>query len=206
MDIEWSGPQKCFWRDCASKATFHSPSSLKAHIRNIHVTPLVCTRPGCSYKKPFGKPCDLNRHMATIHNTERGYQCLESDCQKVFSRKDKMMEHAKEKHELFQYPCNHCSAIVFSVERESHLQLFHGRYECAIGSCEFGSRSNFTRQSLSRHMRTCHRMTADPVEGIIARLSTDTEGDGALYAKTPLRPTYRDCAACQESQRAGVAP
>src|SRR2546421_12902555 len=89
VDIEWSGPQKCFWRDCTSKATFHSPSSLKAHIRNIHVSPLVCTRPGCSYKKPFGKPCDLNRHMTTIHNTERGYQCLESDCQKVFSRKDK---------------------------------------------------------------------------------------------------------------------
>jgi len=158
-DIKWFGPQKCYWRDCASKATFHSLSSLKAHIRNVHVTPLVCKHPGCSYKKPFGKPCDLRRHIATIHNTKCRHQCLESDCQKTFSRRDQMMKHAKEEHELFKCLCNHCSTIVFVAQRESHLREFHGSYECAIGSRGLGCRSYFTVENLKKHMRTSHRIS-----------------------------------------------
>src|SRR5215470_16856112 len=146
--IDWHGPQKCHWRDCASKATFHSPSSLKTHIRNVHVSPLVCTYEGCSYKKPFGKQCDLKRHLATIHSIGREYQCLESECQETFSRKDKMLKHARERHELFRCTCNHCPATVFAAQRESHLQEFHGIYECAIGSCRLGGRSYFQEVNL----------------------------------------------------------
>lgn len=196
IDVEWSGPQKCHWRGCASKATFRSPGSLKAHIRNIHVTPLVCTYPNCSYKKPFGKPCDLKRRMANIHNTERGYPCLESNCQEVFTRRDKMMRHVKEKHELFKCSYNHCSATVFATQKESHLRESHDRFECAIGSCALGYKSFFTLENLKRHMRTSHRMTNDPVSTITSHLTKGAKEDGVLYANCPLRPTYRDCGSC----------
>lgn len=201
IDIRWSGPRKCSWQDCSSKATFHSPSSLKAHIRNIHVSPLLCIHPGCSYKKPFGKPCDLRRHVATVHNTERGYQCLQSDCQEVFSRRDKMMKHAREKHELFKCIYNHCSATVFAAQRESHTQKSHGRYECAIASCELASRSCFTEENLDRHLRTCHRMSYDAVHSVRYRPVQTTEGDKVLYADASLRCTYQDCANCLPKSR-----
>ncbi|KAF2186728.1 hypothetical protein K469DRAFT_144086 [Zopfia rhizophila CBS 207.26] len=183
IDVKWSGLRKCHWPDCASKATFHSRVSLKAHIRNIHVTPLVCTHPSCSYKKPFGKPCDLKRHMATIHNTERQYPCLESDCQ-------------EEKHQLFKCPYIHYSATVFATQRESHLRESYGCYECAIGSCASAHRSFFTKENLRRHLRTCHRITFNPVATIMRNLTAGAKEDGAVYANSPLRPTYRDCASC----------
>ena len=190
--MKWSGPQKCSWEDCASKATFRSPSSLRTHIRNIHETPLVCTHPGCSYKKPFGKPCDLKRHIATIHSTECGYQCLEIGCPQVFSRKDKMISHAKEKHGLFRCSYNHCSATVFASQKESHLQESHCRNECAIGSCRSGQRSFFTEQNLKRHMRTCHRMSYDAV---FTAMPYPFKRE-ILYAHAPVRPSYQDCATC----------
>ncbi|KIW30377.1 uncharacterized protein PV07_06126 [Cladophialophora immunda] len=178
---------------------------MKAHVRNMHVAPLVCTHPGCSYKKPFGKPCDLKRHLATVHNTIGGYPCLESDCTATFSRKDKMMKHAREKHELFKCPHNHCSATVFAVERESHLRESHGRYECAIGSCisTHGThKSCFTERSLSAHLRTCHRITFESVSTLLNSMSTRTRGDSAFTATLPWFVSYRDCLSCLTQSRA----
>jgi hypothetical protein len=114
------------------------------------MSPLVCNYPDCSYKKPFGKQCDIKRHLATIHRTEQGYQCLECDCQETFSRKDKMLKHGREKHELFRCCYSHCTATVFAGEREAHLQKVHGRYECAISSCQSGGRSYFQIVNLRR--------------------------------------------------------
>ncbi len=194
----WSrpGPQRCHWRGCASKTIFRNPSSLNAHISNIHTTPLVCTEPDCSYKKPFGKPHDLKRHLATIHNTESGHHCLENDCPEVFSRKDKMMKHAREKHKLFACPHYHCSATVFAIQREMHLLESHDIYECGIGSCISDYRSCFTAATLKRHLRTCHRMTYDPILHLMEALPSKTKEDQALYAVAPLRLAYQDCATC----------
>ncbi|OCT48887.1 hypothetical protein CLCR_04957 [Cladophialophora carrionii] len=133
VNSKWSGPQRCHWRGCDSKTTFRSRSSLDAHVRNIHLTPLVCTYPGCPYKKPIGKEYDLKRHLASIHNKVPGYPCLEPGCHEVFFRKDKMMQHAKDKHELFECAYNHCSATVFAHQRELHLRESHGQSECVIG-------------------------------------------------------------------------
>jgi len=125
--------------------------------------------------------------MAAIHNMERGYSCLESDCQEVFSRRDKMMIHAKEKHELFKCCHNHCSANVFATQRESHLRDSHGLYECAIGSCESGCRSFFTKVNLKRHVRTLHGITSDPMWTVMQKLTTNDEG-GSWYAYSPFAP------------------
>ena len=83
-----------------------------------------------------------------LHNTECAYQCLESDCQETFSRKDKMMNHAKEKHKLLKCSYSHCFAFSFAAQRDSHLQGSHDHFECAIGSCELGQESNFTVKTL----------------------------------------------------------
>jgi hypothetical protein len=141
--VKWSGPRKCDRRGCTSKAVFPSRSSFKAHLKNIHVSPLVCIYAGCSNKKPFGKPCDLKRHLTTVHSTKDEYQCLEDECQEMFSRKDNMLKHARENHQLFQCCWNHCKKTVFAVEQESHAQESHGQYECAIGSCQSGGKSCF---------------------------------------------------------------
>jgi len=197
--INWSGPQKCHWSGCASRATFQSPSSLKTHIDNMHVSPLVCTHPGCPYKKPFGKEYNLKRHVAEMHTTERMFQCLDGDCQETFARKDKMLNHAREKHELFKCSCSHCAATVFAAERDSHLRESHGSYECVIGSCQSGGRSHFQKVNLQRHLRTAHRIHYDRTNEILHDLSsssTAAEKTEVLYARAELRRAYRDCASC----------
>jgi Zinc finger, C2H2 type len=199
---EWSGPQKCRWRGCTSRATFRSPSSLEAHIKNVHVSPLVCTHPGCSYKKPFGKQCDLKRHLTTIHSTKREYQCLEGDCGETFSRKDKMLKHAREKHQLFRCSWNHCGATVFASEREFHARESHGPYECAVGSCQSGERSCFQKLNLQRHLRTVHQIAFDQSNTIMNRLSNhpeSTEETKAFDSRTRYAQMvypYQDCKVC----------
>ncbi|KAF2234173.1 hypothetical protein EV356DRAFT_567303 [Viridothelium virens] len=203
-DFEWAGPQKCHMRDCTSRATFRSRSSLKTHIENIHATPLVCTHLGCSYKKPFGKLCDLKRHIATVHNDERAHPCLESDCQEVFSRRDKMMQHAREKHELFSCSLNHCLATLFATQRESHIRDSHDSYECAIGSCKQGPSSRFTRDNLRRHLQTSHRISYFAIHGVLNNVSLlVTEGDKLWCVNNPRRARYQDCTSCPSGNRDG---
>lgn len=201
IDIEWFGPQKCHWQACASKATFRSPSSLKAHIRNVHVSPLICTHPGCSYMKPFGKQCDLKRHIATIHGTKHIYRCLESECKETFSRKDKMMKHARENHELFRCSCNHCLAIVCATQRQSHLKEAHGLFECAIGSCKSGGRSYFHKKDLRGHLKRIHGVRDYWVDMELRGFPNDTKKDEVLYFRGEQIPALsRDCASCLSSE------
>ncbi|KAI9705328.1 MAG: hypothetical protein M1820_005158 [Bogoriella megaspora] len=188
---EWHGPQKCHFSNCPSKATFRSPSQLKIHVQNVHITPLLCTYPGCPYKKPFGKLCDLRRHIVTKHDTEGGYQCLDADCQEVFPRKDKMMKHAFEKHKLFKCSRNHCTAIVSAAQMELHMSTAHGRYECAIGSCEYGPDSLFTKENLTSHLRTCHQFRRDRRYDLPVPIIGD---DGVL--RNPLGASDRHCPSC----------
>jgi hypothetical protein len=196
MDIEWSGPRKCHQRGCVPKATFHSLSALKSHLKNVHISPLICTHPGCIYKKPFGKQCDLKRHLATVHSVGRKYECLENDCQETFSRKDKMLQHAREKHELYRCSCNHCTATVFAVEKEGHLQKAHGNYECVIGSCKSGRRSFFSSIGLDRHLRTIHRVDYWRVPWRSEIPSVQT-----FLFELAMKPAWRDCKSCLAEQR-----
>lgn len=193
--VEWSGPCKCPRPNCASKVTFPTRSSLRAHIKNIHDAPLLCTYPHCSYKKPFGKPCDLRRHVATAHNTSEEYTCLETGCGEVFTRRDKLMKHAKDKHQLFACPSSHCSATVVAAERESHLRKSHGRYECNIRSCGFGQRSYFTRENIKTHMRSVHRLTHWQVLDIEKCQITDADGR-VFFMRPSWRINLRDCPSC----------
>lgn len=195
MAEQWSPGTKCSWPSCASKAVFKSFSSLKTHTLNIHVRPLVCTAPQCSYKKPFGKMYELQRHIATAHGDGCNCKCPVEGCEASltgFSRKDKMLKHLREQHDVLKCPYNHCSATVLKTETESHLQQFHGSFECALGSCETGLKSCFRKIGLQRHLRTHHSITNDPVQTIMShvRKSDDKTAHGLL------RTAWQDCRLC----------
>lgn len=185
--------QKCNWHKCPTKRVFRTRSELNTHIKNIHTDPLMCMHPGCPYKKPFGKVHDLKRHMETKHNTEHGYPCPENGCLEVFPRKDKMMQHAKEKHTLHQCPYNHCFAVIFSVEIEPHLCEQHGNYECSILSCTSNRKSHFTRKSIIRHLRTQHQISYWVPPGMLKNARFE---NGVFYVEPPSHAAYQDCASC----------
>lgn len=188
---KWTGATKCDWPNCHSKAIFKSFSSLKTHTLNIHVSPLVCTLPQCSYKKPFGKMYELLRHNATIHGNHY-HKCPVEGCEAGFSRKDKMLNHIREKHNTLKCPYNHCSVTVLETEEELHLRQFHGDFECAIGACETGLKSLFLEVGLKRHLRKCHGISYDPIETIMSQ----THGSVDRTARSKLRSAWKDCVLC----------
>jgi hypothetical protein len=154
-----SGANICIWPNCFSKVLFKSPSSLRTHINNIHLYPLVCTVPQCSHTSPFGKQHDLNRHISTIHNPTGAHTCPVETCDRNidgFSRKDKLIKHMREAHVNFRCLLNHCSVTVVENQMESHIQEAHGDYECDFGACGNAAASRFLWTSLQRHLRKVH--------------------------------------------------
>jgi hypothetical protein len=173
---QWSSASKCPWPTCRSKATFKTRSSLRTHLSNVHVTPLICDAPLCLYKKPFGKKYELDRHMLTAHgaNGETSiYKCTIETCEASitrFARRDKLLKHLREERENLKCPFAHCVAIVLATKEEEHIQKFHGSYECAMTGCENSGSSRFLEVNLKRHLRRDHRLTFNPVQRLIAFL------------------------------------
>lgn len=201
---QWLGPRGCKWPGCPSRATFKSPSSLKAHVFNIHVSPLVCTYPQCTYTNPFGKQSDLRRHIATIHEAISNYICPVELCEaniKGFARKDKLLNHIREQHDNLRCPYNHCYATVLETEQDTHLQQFHGSFECALGACEKGPASCFMAVGLRRHVRRDHNLTVDPAINLIDRVCA-TEDNTARSSHIVHLRKWKDCPACSEAQSA----
>ncbi|CZR66415.1 uncharacterized protein PAC_16316 [Phialocephala subalpina] len=199
---QWLGPRGCIWPDCSSRATFKSPGSLKSHILNIHISPLVCTYPQCTYSKPFGKQWDLRRHIETVHAASCDHMCPVKSCEahtKGFARKDKLLNHIREQHDNLRCPYNHCSATVLETEQDAHLQQFHGSFECALGACEKGLASCFLAIGLRRHLRSHHNMNADPVDTLMSRLRQTGDNTARSSHIVGLRK-WKDCPACSEAQ------
>jgi len=199
---QWRGPRGCNWPDCPSRATFESPSSLKSHIFNIHINPLVCTYPQCTYLKPFGKKCDLRRHIETVHEPSCNHICPVESCEvniKGFARKDKLLNHIREQHDNLRCPYNHCYATVLETEQDAHLRQFHGSFECALGGCEKGPASCFLEDGLRRHFRRDHHITIDPARNLINKV-LNTEDKTARPTHTVRFKKLGDCIACSETQ------
>lgn len=191
----WPNSTSCHWPGCSSKATFKTPSSIQTHVKNIHVKPLVCEEPQCSYKKPFGRQCDLDRHCNNAHKLSRDFCCPVGGCHantNGYSRKDKMLQHVREKHDNLKCPFSHCSATVVETEKDSHFENFHGVYECALGSCQHGLKSCFRRDDLRRHLKSCHNITSDPAWTLMMKVErTDDK-----TVRGSLRQKWRDCSSC----------
>jgi hypothetical protein len=194
---KWSGATMCPWPNCSSKATFKFPTSLKTHLSNIHVTPLICKQPGCSYSRPFSKQYELNRHISTAHREEHHHKCPIDTCEASitgFARKDKLIKHLREEHENLRCPYNHCFAMVLAGETQQHLTQSHGNYECALQECKYGGASRFSRQNLKRHLRRDHQVTSDPAFALM--LSLDNQKLTAEETLTRRWKQLRDCATC----------
>jgi hypothetical protein len=205
FSIQWSGASKCSWPKCPSKATFKSPNAWRTHLSNIHVDPLVCTIPQCSYTKPFGKRSDLYRHISTAHEEVSNHMCPVESCEASttgFARKDKLLKHIREQHEILRCPYNHCAATVLKTQEESHLQQFHGSWECAIGACERGIKSCFLEGSLKRHIRKHHGLTHDPMYTMLGRMD-EAKDETARSAYLTSQETLRDCMICSTQQHDG---
>ncbi|KAH8654129.1 hypothetical protein BGZ60DRAFT_161251 [Tricladium varicosporioides] len=199
---QWLGPRGCIWPDCSSRATFKSPGSLRSHIFNIHINPLVCTYPQCTYTNPFGKQCDLRRHVETVHESSCNHICPVESCEanvKGFARKDKLLNHIREQHENLRCPYNHCSATVLKTGQDAHLKQYHGRFECALGACDNGLQSCFSKVGLKRHLRRDHKMTFDPAEILMRELVRSHENTARPSHIVMIRK-WKDCLACPEAQ------
>jgi len=198
---QWSGATKCPWPKCSSKATFKTRSSLRTHVGNIHINPLICTHPQCSYKRPFGKQHELDRHISTAHGTIRNHKCPIDTCEASvsgFARKDKLTKHLRDEHENLKCPYNHCSAVVLDTQQESHLLKSHGSYECALGDCENGGASRFSYTKLKQHLRGSHGMTYWSTR----RLSSLAMNDDKIVRSKNLLywEMLQNCATCRELQ------
>ncbi|KAK3933855.1 hypothetical protein QBC46DRAFT_99563 [Diplogelasinospora grovesii] len=164
-----AAPRKleCPELNCSSKATFKNRGKLEEHIRNIHRNPLLCKLPGCRYTEPFGRQTDLDRHVATKHGDgKRRYVCPFEDCKastREFLRNDKLQAHVKDYHPMVRCGLNHCDDEIADTEtvRGGHFVQAHGRYECALGSCESAPHSYFTEAMIRRHLRIHHRKSMD---------------------------------------------
>jgi hypothetical protein len=201
----WSGPRKCDWLNCKSKATFKSPASLKSHILNIHVTPLVCTHPQCTYTKPFGKESDLSRHVETVHEKADRHKCPVELCEAHitgFARKDKLLNHIREQHDNLRCPFNHCFATVLEIQQESHLQRFHGSFECALGACETGLASCFLEANFRSHLRKHHNISYDAVLALMRTLRSTKDNTARGYHIVRLRK-WQDCPVCSNVPSSG---
>jgi len=198
----WLGACKCIWPNCSSKATFKSRSSLRTHLINIHVKPLLCTEPLCRYKKPFSKQYELDRHVSTAHGDTRNHKCPIDTCEVSvtgFARKDKLVKHLREEHENLKCPYNHCFAAVVATQEEEHIQKSHGDYECAIGGCKAGISSRFTLNSARSHLRAVHGIdwyTSFNMIELPANIHTVTA------SLLRLRSTPKNCATCSSHQQA----
>ncbi|KAH9213472.1 hypothetical protein DL95DRAFT_390438 [Leptodontidium sp. 2 PMI_412] len=201
---QWPALRNCGWQNCQSRATFKSPGSLKSHIFNIHVTPLVCTHPQCTYAKPFGKQYELDRHINTIHLASHNHQCPVQSCEAHttgFARKDKLLNHIREQHDNLRCPYNHCFATVLETQVESHLRLFHGSFECALGACSASGASCFLEEDLQRHLRKHHNLTYDPSLSV-TKASRHTEDNTARPSHVITCRTWQDCPVCSTAQSA----
>ncbi|KAL5328142.1 hypothetical protein ACEPPN_005851 [Leptodophora sp. 'Broadleaf-Isolate-01'] len=192
----WNGPIKCSWPNCSSETVFKHKYLLKTHLANIHVAPLRCTIAGCSYSEPFGKQHDLDRHVSAIHGGSR-YLCTVESCDSStigFARKDKLVKHMREEHDNVRCTLNHCDYILPDGEQESHLQKFHGTYECALGACERGLPSYFSKEAVRLHLISVHKIYRETASMIVDRSKDNTIRPNVVR----MRRQFVECQCCWE--------
>jgi hypothetical protein len=201
---QWIGATNCPWPECSSKATFKHLSSLRTHLMNIHVSPLICAQPGCSYKRPFGKLSDLNRHTSTAHDEIRKHKCPISNCKASldgFSRKDKLVKHLREEHENLKCPYNHCFSSVVASKEDDHVRDYHGNFECNLEGCVGGLASCFSETNLKRHLRWDHGLHWDAVWDIIKYVK-EKGFDVFTATQSKIIGRIKNCKTCSSQQHA----
>ncbi|KAJ8061322.1 hypothetical protein OCU04_010385 [Sclerotinia nivalis] len=185
----FSGPNRCPWTGCTSRAKFANSKFLNIHLNNIHVEPLICGVIGCGYQKPFRNKHDLERHRRTAHMSIKEFACPYPSCSEEglgFARKDKLLVHFRDAHGGSSgnvCPILHCGGILSGDGRgeeeegkesmAEHMKRDHGNFECALGSCDhkYGkqkTKSLFSDQGLEKHLKKEHGINGSEALRIVS--------------------------------------
>jgi general transcription factor IIIA len=126
-----------------SGVPFSSYNAFQAHKRAVH--PLKCT--SCGYQTGF--PGDLNRHCEIHHGNQdlaegMTHHCIESDCERSFTRRGNLLIHMKIAHA--QGKPYVCGAV--DLSELNRIANWSGQDACGRG---FAS-----KQGLEKHIQIAH--------------------------------------------------
>ena len=96
-------------------------------------------------------------------------------------------------------PYNHYGVEAFETKEESHLQRFHGSFECALGACERDLTSRFQYAGIRRHLQTDHGISSSKFDDVWARF-VGTKGT-TIRVSHVAGETTEDCKICSKQQR-----
>jgi hypothetical protein len=218
----WSGESGCKWSGCASKEIFKRLSSLKLHLENVHVKPLLCARLGCSFKRPFRNLSDLQRHVKSKHSHTGVVRCPYKECMsstRTFVRKDKWLQHVQDaEHQLDNFcPVRHCEKEVrgrfggFKDPKEVIKHMFNEHagtsaevrdFSCAIGGCEAGGPPFLTKDQLRRHLQVDHSLMWHAATEVIDAV----EATEIHQVQAQLVPTGIKFAPCELCSLSSTSP
>ena len=98
-----------------SEVSSHSNSRSMSRMSDTNTVPptrrthrFCCPHPSCS-DRSFGRRSDRDRHVRKHSMTERTYACPQSECEKRFYRKDKLLDHTRHGHRPKKAACT-CNA------------------------------------------------------------------------------------------------
>ena len=138
--------------------------------------------------------------ISLLYNGGSRYLCTVESCESStigFARKDKLVKHMREKHDNVRCSLNHCGSVLLDGEQESHLQNFHGTYECAFGACEHSLPSHFSKEALRLHLISVHNVYRETATRIL-RAADQSVDKTARQNSTNMRRQLAECQGCLE--------
>jgi len=201
----------CGWESCKlhkNAREFKTMGALRKHLQQ-HVKNHWCSHATCSIS--FSRRSDLKRHMETKHSTNRPFFCSFDACDRSadgFARKDKLDDHLKKTHPMFQCSFDHCESKVLESEMHFHLNEMHsgktielqreGMYECNLSGCE-SSLSRFNALSAKKHLIRHHGVSDGGAWWAVNNAPKsgphDTRG-GSFILWSGARMSNRPCPCC----------
>ncbi|XP_072023074.1 uncharacterized protein [Amphiura filiformis] len=140
-------------------ASFKTKRDLsKHHMSHSDFKPFVCQECG----KGFLFKNKLDRHRMTVHSNEKPFKCTIPNCDKAFSRRDKLNDHARTHLYYEPFHCRFCPKGFFRKDNLKDHEVLHTKdYRFKCDRCPKG----FMRPKLlARHIVHEHQVP-DELEG-----------------------------------------
>ena len=132
-------------------ASFKTKRDLKKHhMSHSDFKPYVCQDCG----KGFLFKNKLDRHRMTVHSNEKPFKCTFANCEKAFSRRDKLNDHARTHLYYEPFHCRFCPKGFFRKDNLKDHEVLHTKdYRFKCDKCPKG----FMRPKLlARHIAHEH--------------------------------------------------
>ncbi|XP_071785376.1 uncharacterized protein [Asterias amurensis] len=164
--------ERCFLCEVCGR-NFKTKRDLNKHTySHNNVRPFQC--PECT--KCFSFKNKMTRHMVTVHSVKKPFMCEWSGCERGFSRKDKLHDHAKTHLVSQQLKCQHCGKGFCRKDNLKDHEILHTR-EFRF-RCEICNRGFMRPKILERHCMTEHpTCTLAPQVTLQATISQDGSPD-----------------------------